>query len=752
MNLLSHVTFSRTFPRYFQLPVWRSLVQSGYTTFQQLQQAWQTSQSLQCSIFEALETVVGEPLSTQQQHVYRQKERLELKLLYGMECFDPGCHPVDFSWIYHCLQDLIPLHLCDYYHLVPLKQAQTDVSQLWVGMVDPHNLEAINSLNYILHQHELVLCKMVITTEDYYHLLHQILDSAPQPAASPLSSEPLVKRPPTSSGSVRSPQLPPMPPPQLDSPLPDLETLESQDFDLSSLQTPIIITNSEVDLSAALQGASSHPVVSLVNVILYKALKEGASDIHFEPQETSLQIRFRKDGILNTSWAPLPTSSTPAITSRLKILANLDIAERRIPQDGQISLKLQNQKVVLRVSTLPTAYGEKVVLRVLRSGTADLMLDQLMPDAAVLQQFRSMLRVPFGLILVTGPTGSGKSTTLYGAIAEKNSPNINICTVEDPIEYTLPGISQVQVRREKGLDFPKVLRALMRQDPDVILVGEIRDQETAKVTIEAALTGHLVFSTLHTNDAPSTVARLQELGIEPFRVASCLLGILSQRLVRHVCPKCRISYHPTASDLKPLRQFNLSCPPGVIYRAKTLSSEELQAAHIQGIDVCSTCKGTGYYGRLGVYELMVIDRNLKGLILEGASVDQLRDCARTAGMKTLADYALQLVAQGATTLEELERVVLSSLAEMPATNGGAKARSAGAGYGTPYTNPDERSHQLLTLIQGILNHPAIPMEHRLRWSSQVLHIIQHPDSPKPSLLKELPLNLINKLRRKLTGL
>ncbi|MBI4781716.1 MAG: Flp pilus assembly complex ATPase component TadA [Oscillatoriophycideae cyanobacterium NC_groundwater_1537_Pr4_S-0.65um_50_18] len=764
METFSDFISSRTAPDHIRLPVWRSLIRSGYATFQQLQQAWQTSQALQCSIFETLETVVGKSLSAQQINQYRQQERLELKILYGVECFDPARHTVDFSWIYQCLQHLIPLHLCDYYHLVPLRQDSTDVSQLWVGMIDPSNLEATNSLNYIFQRHGLVLCPMVITAEDYYHLVHQILDRGSRSVAS--SSDVSVRRTSGPSGGLRSPQrLSSLPLPKLEDSLPDLEALELQGFDLSSLPTPIKVASPEVDLSASLQAATSHPVVSLVNVILYKALKEGASDIHFEPQETSLQIRFRKDGILSVGWPPLPSFSIPAIISRIKILANLDIAERRIPQDGQISLKLQDQKVGLRVSTLPTSYGEKVVLRVLRSGTADLMLDTLITDATVLQQLRNMARSPFGLILVTGPTGSGKSTTLYATLAEKNSPHINICTVEDPIEYTLPGISQVQVMREKGLDFPKVLRALLRQDPDVILVGEVRDQETAKVTIETALTGHLVFSTLHTNDAPTTVTRLQELGIEPFRLASCLLGILSQRLVRHVCPKCREPYRPTASDLQSLRQFNLSCPTGLIYRARTLSSEDIQNASAQGKDICSTCKGTGYHGRLGVYELMVMDRNLKGLILEGASVDQLRDTARSAGMKTLADYSLQLVAQGMTTLEEVERVVLSSLAETPSKDECANFHSISAGYeitpttattakdaGSAGVSADERSQQLMALIQNILNHPVIPAEDRLRWSSQVLNIIQSPYPASPVFPKRSPIHLINKLSKRLANL
>lgn len=762
MDPFRRIIFSRTFPTYFNLPIWRSLIQTGYATSQQLRQAWQTSQTLKCSIFEALETEVGKPLSVQQQNHYRQQERLELKILYGLECFDPACYPVDFAWIYQCLQQLIPLHLCDYHHLVPLWQEHADSSQLWVGMVDPTNQEATDSLNHILQQQGLVLRQMVITTEDFYHLLHQILDRVPKSDASQI---PALFVKPTSSitGGWRSPQrASALLPHKLEEPLPDLETLETQEFDLSNLPAPIKITSPEVDLSAALQAAASHPVVSLVNIILYKALREGVSDIHFEPQETSLQIRFRKDGILNLSWPPLPHTSTPAITSRLKILANLDISERRMPQDGQISLKLQDQKVVLRVSTLPTAYGEKVVIRVLKSETADLVLDRLMPDATILQKFRKMIRSPFGLILVTGPTGSGKSTTLYGAIAEKNSPNINISTVEDPIEYTLPGISQVQVIREKGLDFPKVLKALMRQDPDVILVGEIRDQETAKVTIEAALTGHLVFSTLHTNDAPSTIIRLQELGIEPFRVASCLLGILSQRLIRQVCPTCRIAYHPNKSDLQALRQFNLTGPEGMIYRANILSPEDIQTALDQGNDVCTTCKGSGYQGRLGVFELMVMDRNLKGLILDGASIDDLRDAARASGMKTLADYSLQLVAQGKTTLEEVERVVLSSLAETPSNHWSIHDQGLLTGYASlnasskhsdsEHTGLDERSQQLLSLIQDILNHPGIPLEHRLRWTSQALHIIQHPYPRSPNFPKRSPINLIDKLRDKLARL
>ena len=309
------------------------------------------------------------------------------------------------------------------------------------------------------------------------------------------------------------------------------------------------IEDLEMNTAAANNSTNGSQVVSLVDRILIEALSSGASDIHVEPQENTLEIRFRQDGVLRKHFQDLPKSLTPAVTSRIKIMAELDIAERRLPQDGRIRRMFRGWKMDIRVSTLPSSNGEKLCLRLLDSSATQLGLETLITDADTRITLQELGSKPYGMILVTGPTGSGKSTTLYALLAERNDPSINISTVEDPIEYTLPGITQTQVNREKGLDFSTALRAFMRQDPDVLLVGETRDLETAKTAIEAALTGHLVMTTLHCNDTASAIARLDEMGVEPFMVSASLLGIISQRLVRRVCTNCRISYKPSHEEL-----------------------------------------------------------------------------------------------------------------------------------------------------------------------------------------------------------
>ncbi len=403
-------------------------------------------------------------------------------------------------------------------------------------------------------------------------------------------------------------------------------------------------------LTLNLSGADQSPIITLVDRILIKALEMNASDIHVEPQQSGLQIRMRKDGVLTNLTQPLPTRLIPAITSRFKIMADLDIAERRQAQDGRIRRKHKERTVDFRVNSLPSRYGEKICLRLLDSQSTQLGLDKLISNPVTLEIVRTLGSKPFGMILVTGPTGSGKSTTLYSLLAERNEPGINISTVEDPIEYTLPGITQCQVNREKGFDFSTALRAFMRQDPDVLLVGETRDQETAKTAIEAALTGHLVLTTLHCNDAPSAIARLDEMGIEPFMVSASLLGIVSQRLLRRVCNDCRIPYHPDAHELGRFGLITSNENDVTFFKAKR---------HEGSNKPCPTCQGTGYKGRIGVYEVLRMNETLAASVAKGATTDLVRQLALEGGMKTLLGYSLELVREGHTTLEEVDRMVLT---------------------------------------------------------------------------------------------
>jgi type IV pilus assembly protein PilB len=387
------------------------------------------------------------------------------------------------------------------------------------------------------------------------------------------------------------------------------------------------------------QAAEDAPVVKLVNLILTDAIKKGASDIHIEPYEKSFRVRYRIDGVLYEVMQP-PTRLKAAITSRIKIMAQLDIAERRLPQDGRIKIKMAGREMDYRVSTLPTLFGEKVVLRLLDKGNLQLDMTKLGFDPQALTDFESGILMPYGMVLVTGPTGSGKTTTLYSALNRLNTTETNIMTAEDPVEFNLPGINQVQMKAEIGLNFAAALRSFLRQDPDIIMVGEIRDYETAEIAIKAALTGHLVLSTLHTNDAPSTISRLLNMGVEPFLVAASTNVILAQRLARRVCQSCK---EPAA--VPPQALVNLGFSP----------EEAGSITPVKGKG-CMTCSDTGYKGRVALYEVLLIKENIKEAILQGASVIELRELGRKNGMKTLREAGLQKIREGMTSLEEIMRV------------------------------------------------------------------------------------------------
>ena len=460
----------------------------------------------------------------------------------------------------------------------------------------------------------------------------------------------LTGKPPTAPApSSRSAQL--QPPGNLNAPRSLTKDLDIPGTSEGRLQEITDIEDLEINAAAASNSTNASPVVSLVDRILIEALSSGASDIHVEPQENTLEIRFRQDGVLQKHFEDLPKSLTPAVTSRIKIMAELDIAERRLPQDGRIRRLFRGRKMDFRVSTLPSRNGEKICLRLLDSGATQLGLETLITDTDTRISLRELGSKPYGMILVTGPTGSGKSTTLYALLAERNDPSINISTVEDPIEYTLPGITQTQVNREKGLDFSTALRAFMRQDPDVLLVGETRDLETAKTAIEAALTGHLVMTTLHCNDTASAIARLDEMGVEPFMVSASLLGIISQRLVRRVCTDCRISYKPNHEELGRFGLLSSHETDVTFFKANARYKNE--------DGCCKACNGSGYKGRVGVYEILRMNDTIAAAVAKRASTDVIRRMALEGGMKTLLGYGLQLVREGLTTLAEVERMLLT---------------------------------------------------------------------------------------------
>ncbi len=386
------------------------------------------------------------------------------------------------------------------------------------------------------------------------------------------------------------------------------------------------------------QIAEDAPVIKLVNLIIGQAIRDGASDIHINPEEDALHVRYRIDGILHEAFSP-PKNLQAAITSRIKILAELDIAETRVPQDGRFQANFEGKTVDLRVSTLPTVYGENIVMRILDKSSLMLNLEDLGLGDNMLKRLRDILSSSYGIILVTGPTGSGKTTTLYSCLNSMNTPDKNIITVEDPVEYRLKLIRQAQVNPKAGMTFASGLRAILRQDPDIIMVGEIRDSETAKIAVEAALTGHLVLSTLHTNDAPGAITRLIEMGVEPFLVASATIGIIAQRLVRRICPKCKKAFTPPREYLIDLG-FNPEKRNWVFYKGEG----------------CNNCKGTGYKGRAGIYEIMTVNEEIRALCLRNASGDEIKKAALKHGMRTLRQDGFLKALRGITTIEEVIRV------------------------------------------------------------------------------------------------
>jgi type IV pilus assembly protein PilB len=397
-----------------------------------------------------------------------------------------------------------------------------------------------------------------------------------------------------------------------------------------------------VDVFELKESADEAPVVKLVNMVLVDAIRKGASDLHWEPYEKHFRIRFRIDGVLHEMLSP-PKRLEPAIISRLKIMSNLDISERRVPQDGRIKLRFSNREIDFRVSILPTIFGEKAVLRILDKDSLQLDLTKLGFDPWSYEKFNHAIHQPYGMVLITGPTGSGKTTTLYSAISTINSPEHNIMTAEDPVEYNLKGVNQVQVNEGVGRSFASVLRSFLRQDPDVILVGETRDLETAQISIRAALTGHLVFTTLHTNDCPSTVARLFDMGIQPFLLSSALLLILAQRLGRRICKDCRQPVAGSEEELVPYGHTPQGLTNVTFYRGKG----------------CATCNFTGMKGRVAIYEVMPVTEPLRDMILKNAATAEIREQAQRDGMKTLRQAGLMKVIEGTTTVEEILRVTLS---------------------------------------------------------------------------------------------
>ena len=405
---------------------------------------------------------------------------------------------------------------------------------------------------------------------------------------------------------------------------------------IDKLDLEVVEVPTDREIGELAEMAEGSPIINLTNKILLRAIRDGASDIHIEPQQLLCRVRVRIDGLLY-EFMSIKMETHPPVVSRLKIMANLDIAERRIPQDGRIQVYVDGRTIDLRFSSMPSIHGEKVVLRILDRNKAILDINNLGFDPEILNQFKSALKKPYGLILVCGPTGCGKTTTLYSAITTLNTSEKNIITIEDPVEYQLENITQSQVKDLIGLTFAKFLKHALRQDPDIILVGEIRDRETAEIAIQASLTGHLVLSTLHTNDSPSAITRLLEMGIEPYLLSSSLLATQAQRLVRTICSECKTGYYPPQGMLK---ELGIDDKKIMLYKGKG----------------CSACYDSGFKGRIGIYEFLEIDEGLQSIILDNPTIDILRKYLRTKEHRRLKDLGYEKVRQGVTSIEEVQRV------------------------------------------------------------------------------------------------
>ncbi len=530
---------------------------------------------------------------------YVEREILE-KVLQEYRASLSGLEDLDPEKIDRDLAKYVPEKIASMFKVVPVKR---ESGTIWLASSDVLDISALDYIRFATGYN----VRLILASEDFVNSVYDSLYGS-------LSRQELLK----DIMEESSEEL-------------DLEGVSEEDVTLVEGDEHSISVDSVEEL------AFQAPVVRLVNYLLTEAVLKGASDIHIEPYEKRVRVRFRIDGVLEEQMT-VSNKMRDAIVARVKIMSKLNVVERRVPQDGRIKMRVKNKEIDLRVSTVPTVTGEKVVMRLLDKSGLVLDLDLLGFEPEQKELFERIIKNPYGMILLTGPTGSGKTTTLYSALKILNTPQVNIMTVEDPVEYNFEGINQVNVNEAVGLTFASALRAFLRQDPDIILVGEIRDTETVDIAIKAALTGHLVFSTLHTNNAPATVTRLIDMGVEPFLVSSSLLLVVAQRLVRKICTYCKEEYKPSKEVLE---RLGIEDDGTVFYRGSG----------------CAHCRYTGYKGRIGVYELMEITPDIRKAIVRGASEDEIRELAKAQGMVELKEAGLMKARRGITTLEEVLRAV-----------------------------------------------------------------------------------------------
>jgi type IV pilus assembly protein PilB len=609
----------------------QKLVQSGYITIGQLQKAIIQKQKSHLSLLAILPLITGRPLPKEALAYYRLEQLSKLKAKYGVEYLDPEIETIDWREIENLFRTVLPFEICRRYKILPLQKQQSAANVLHLAMVDPANQEILDDLRRILRDKELQFERRVIDRADYQKLVEIYRyrqEEAPSGHLLPQEQD-LENRV-------------------------DITDIFEDSQSLSHLNREL----ADEDLGVV-QQANQETIISVVNNILVQAIESKATEIHLEPQENQLTVRFRQDGLLRSAWEPISPEATPAIISRLKILANLDVSEKSRPQQGKMTTTFSGRKIDFRLHTLPRQQGEKILLRVFDSRSPLWPLDELITSQETCKLVGTMIECQAGLILLTAPARGGCSTSFYSLLAHRNRRGVNIATLETSIERGLNGITQVEIADRQGRDYASILPSFQNQDVDIIGIDRLADSSTLAHALEAALTGNLVISSLPLNDAFAAIARLNQLA-EPALVADTLIGVINQRLVRRVCPVCRLKHQPKREELA---KFGLSPAQAAqysFYKANSLTAEEIIQAREKG-RLCRHCHGIGYQSQIGVFEVITITPHLKTCIAENKSADMLKKAATQAGFKSLLAYGLELVRQGYTTLEEIERVMADQL-------------------------------------------------------------------------------------------
>ncbi|MCZ8047458.1 MAG: type II/IV secretion system protein [Microcystis aeruginosa K13-05] len=605
----------------------QKLVQSGYVTIPQLQKAMIEKQKSHLPLRAILPLITGRPLPKEALAYYRLEQLSKLKAKYGVEYLDPESETIDWREIENLFRTVLPFEICRRYKILPLQKQQSAANVLHLAMVDPANQEILDDLRRILRDQELQFERRVIDRADYQKLV-EIYRYRQEKAL-----------------SCRF-----LPQEQELETIVDITGLFEDGQSLPHLNCKL----ADEDLGL-IQEANQGTIVSVVNNILVQAIESKATEIHLEPQENQLTVRFRQDGLLRSAWEPISPEATPGIISRLKILANLDFSEKSRPQQGKMTITFSGRKIDFRLHTLPRQQGEKILLRVFDSRSPLWPLDELIASQETCKLVRTMIDRQAGLILLTAPARGGCSTSFYSLLAHRNRGGVNIATLETSIERSLNGITQVEIADGQGQDYASILPSFRNQDLDIIGIDRLADSSTLTHALEAALTGHLVISSLPLNDAFAAIARLNQLA-EPALVADTLIGVINQRLVRRVCPVCRLKHQPKREELA---KFGLSPAQAAqysFYKANSLTAEEIIQAREKG-RLCRHCHGIGYQSQIGVFEVITITPHLKTFIAAKKPADMLKKAATQAGFKSLLTYGLELVCQGYTTLEEIERVI-----------------------------------------------------------------------------------------------